>query len=115
MDGEIVSVLVGMLVGLAIVLVAGFLAFMAFSGYVLHRWMRIQEAESGAIEQTTAPVPDAEEGAGDEEERVLSLINRAKNGDRMYVEAWREEKLTEGWTEQDVEDYLANREPIELN
>jgi hypothetical protein len=62
----------------------------------------------------------AEEAAGGEdgeaEAAVADFVRFARgDADRETLDLWRREKREEGWTDEEIEDFLENRPLIELN
>ena len=92
---------------------------LAAGTYLLLQMARERRLEANA--QWNAPVPPlgtaSEEEPTDEEKAslVLAAIDAARDEGRLAKDDWREEKLADGWSEEDVEDFLANRPLLELN
>lgn len=111
-------------VWVAVVLVLAVVALamvglMAVASYFIYQLGREKQLE--ARREFNAPVPppelDDDEELTDEEKaaRTLALLDHAKDQGRMSKDEWRAEKLEEGWSPEDIEEFLANRPLLELN
>ena len=99
---------------LAIVALA-MVGLMGVGAYLLYQLAREKRLESEA--QWNQPVSNPSDEVPDEEDaaRVSAVIDYAKDQNRMAKDEWREEKLGDGWTDEDIEAFLANRPLLELN
>lgn len=60
-------------------------------------------------------LPDEPPAAEDMEQAVERLIAVARNQDNILRDAWADEKRAEGWSDQDIEEFLEHRPEIELS
>lgn len=111
-------------VWLAVVLVLAIVALamvglMAVAGYFIFQLGREKQLESRQYHRPPEPPEkdDDEDELTDEERaaRTLAVMDYAKDQGKMAKDEWRAEKLEEGWSAEDIEEFLKNRPLLELN
>lgn len=113
---------IALLLLLAIVATALVGTLMA-GAYLLYQLARERRLEADA--QYRAPVPPARPGAAEDgeeeptdEEKAAMIrfaIDAARDEGRLAKDEWREEKRAEGMSDEEIEEFLANRPLLELN
>ena len=98
------------LMGLAIIWGMVLLLFTLFAGaFLLGEWrLKIADRKRASTEAQIRPEGTTKEALGD-------LFSIAKNQDHYLTAAWAQEKADEDWTEEEMQEFLDNRPPIELN
>jgi uncharacterized membrane protein len=89
-------------------------------GALLAHYLFDRRSETQLRIRENAPPPEAEGSWAklspeQREADVHDFIVQARNQDRMLRDSWAAEKREEGWSDEDMETFLANRPEIELN
>ena len=94
------------------ILLAGIVVLLAVLCYVILRVLVRWERREEEIRKPPAPMPM---DVAEREMKVLDIIDTARNADRELKDVWADQKRAEGWDDEEIAEFLANRPILELN
>lgn len=105
---ELLLVIAGLLLILMAIAVFGSLTYAILQFAFMQRQGRLA-AYGGPPEKERPELPEERDA------RVREFLEESQQHAGRVKDEWAREKIAEGWTEEDVTDYLENRPLLELN
>lgn len=102
------------MIWIALAILLGILAFVIAGVWAFRQWLEFMREQDDPDPQPARGGPDEDDDEDEIDDDVVVDVVRTGSADyaRMQVDQWRAEKRAEGLSEREIDEILAQREPI---